>query len=33
MNEELVKRAIEVAKCSKENGNLAYGCILVDGKR
>jgi len=30
--EALVKRAIEVAKRSKENGNLAYGCILVDGK-
>lgn len=31
MNETLVKRAIEVAKRSKANGNLAYGCVLVDG--
>jgi len=30
MKEELIKRAIEVAKRSKANGNLAYGCILVD---
>jgi len=31
MNEALVKKAIEVAKRSKANGNLAYGCVLVDG--
>jgi len=30
--ENLVKRAIEVAKRSKNNGNLAYGCLLVDGQ-
>jgi len=29
---EFVKIAIEVAKRSKANGNLAYGCILVDAQ-
>ncbi len=30
-NEEFIRLAIEVAKDSKANGNLPFGCVLVDG--
>ncbi len=30
INEDLLRKVFDVAKRSKRNGNLAYGCLLVD---